>query len=34
MSLEDIAACNRYAFEASFIPDEARKRIWDRYFLK
>jgi adenosine deaminase len=34
MSLEDIATCNRYAFEASFIPDEARKRIWDRYFLK
>jgi adenosine deaminase len=32
MSMDDIAACNRYAFEASFIPAEARKRIWARYF--
>ena len=34
MSMEDIAICNRYAFEASFIPEEARKRIWEKYFLK
>ena len=34
MSLEDIATCNRYAYEASFIPDEAKKRIWDQYFLQ
>ena len=33
MSLEDIAACNRHAYEASFIPDEAKKRIWEKYFL-
>jgi len=32
MSLEEIAACNRYACEASFIPDEAKKRIWEKYF--
>ena len=33
MSMEDIASCNRYAFEASFIPDEQKQRIWDKYFL-
>ncbi|MDQ3005394.1 MAG: adenosine deaminase [Chloroflexota bacterium] len=32
MSMDDIAACNRYAFEASFIPDERKKRIWEKYF--
>jgi adenosine deaminase len=32
MSLEDIATCNRYAFEASFIPEEAKRRIWEKYF--
>jgi adenosine deaminase len=32
MSMEDIATCNRYAYEASFIPQEAKKRIWDKYF--
>lgn len=32
MSLEDIAICNRYAYEASFIPELAKKRIWERYF--
>jgi adenosine deaminase len=32
MSLEQIAACNRYAFEASFLPEAARTRIWDTYF--
>lgn len=32
MSLEDIALCNRYACEASFIPEAARQRVWTRYF--
>ena len=32
MSLEDIATCNRYAYEASFIPSDTKKRIWDKYF--
>ena len=32
MSMEDIATCNRYAFESSFIEESARQRIWDRYF--
>ena len=33
MSMDDIATCNRYAYEASFIPEESRKRIWEKYFL-
>ena len=32
MSMDDIAACNRFAFEASFIPAEKRDRIWEKYF--
>jgi len=32
MSMDDIAVCNRYAFEASFIESAAKQRIWDRYF--
>lgn len=32
MSLEDIATCNRYAYEASFIPDVLKKRIGEQYF--
>jgi adenosine deaminase len=32
MSLDEIATCNRYAFEASFISEAAKKRIWERYF--
>jgi adenosine deaminase len=32
MNLSDIYACNRYAYEASFIPDEAKQRIWEKYF--
>ena len=31
MNMEDIATCNRYAYEASFIPDEAKKGIWEKY---
>jgi adenosine deaminase len=33
MSMDDIAVCNRYAFEASFIEEAARQRIWDKYFV-
>jgi adenosine deaminase len=32
MSLEELAVCNRYAFEASFIPEPARTRVWARHF--
>jgi adenosine deaminase len=32
MSMDDIAACNRYAFESSFIESAAKQRIWDKYF--
>ena len=32
MSLEDIATCNRYACEASFIPGAAKNRIREKYF--
>ena len=32
MSLEDIATCNRYACEASFIPEDVKKRVWEKYF--
>ncbi len=32
MSLGDIATCNRYAYQASFIPDEKKKKIWEKYF--
>ena len=28
MSLEDIATCNRYAYEASFIPLDEKNRVW------
>jgi adenosine deaminase len=34
MSMDEIATCNRYALEAAFISDEAKQRIWDKYFLK
>jgi adenosine deaminase len=32
MSMDEIAACNRFAFESSFIEESARQRIWDKYF--
>ena len=32
MSMEAIAICNRYAFDASFIPEAEKQRIWDKYF--
>jgi adenosine deaminase len=33
MSFDDLAACNRYAFEASFVMDAVKDRIWRKYFL-
>jgi len=33
MSMDDIATCNRYAFESSFIEETAKQRIWDKYFV-
>ena len=32
MSMEDIRSCNEYAFEASFLPETAKSRIWSKYF--
>jgi adenosine deaminase len=32
MSMGDIAACNRFAYDGSFIPNERKKRIWEKYF--
>jgi adenosine deaminase len=32
MSMEDIMTCNRYAYEASFLPDTQKKSIWEKYF--
>jgi len=32
MSMDEIARCNRYAYEASFITKEEKKRIWEKYF--
>lgn len=32
MSLDEIAACNRYALEASFLPTEQAQRIREKYF--
>ncbi len=31
MSLEDIATCNRYAVEASFLPEEQKREVIDRF---
>ena len=30
MSLEEIAVCNRYAYEASFLPLNEKNRVWER----
>jgi len=32
MSLEDLAVCNRFACEASFIPEAERTDLWRKYF--
>lgn len=32
MSMAEINLCNRFAFEASFIEEGKKQKIWDRYF--
>ncbi len=32
MSMDEIAACNRFAYEASFIPETVKQKIWRKYF--
>lgn len=32
MTMEDITTCNRYAYEASFLPENDKNRIWEKYF--
>ena len=32
MTFDELATCNRYACDASFIPEPARQKIVDRYF--
>jgi adenosine deaminase len=32
MSMDDIATCNRFACEASFISEEEKQRVWEKYF--
>lgn len=32
MSLEEIATCNRYALEASFLPDEMKRAVMEQWF--
>ena len=34
MSMADIMTCNRYAYEASFLPEEQKKLIWKKYFSR
>jgi adenosine deaminase len=34
MSMEQITTCNRYACEASFLPEAAKQRIWEKYFVE
>jgi len=32
LSMEDIMLCNRYACEASFLPENLKRRVWEQYF--
>ncbi len=32
MNMDEIAVCNRNAYEASFIPQDEKKRIWENHF--
>jgi adenosine deaminase len=32
MSMNEIAVCNRYAYEASFIAEHEKKKVWEKYF--
>jgi len=33
MSMDEIAVCNRNAYEASFIPQSEKQRVWEKYFV-
>lgn len=33
MGMTDIQACNRFAFESSFIEKNKKQKIWDKYFF-
>ena len=30
MSLDEIATCNQYAYEATFIPFDEKSRVWEK----
>ena len=32
MRFDELATCNRHAFEASFIPAAVKQKVWDKYF--
>jgi adenosine deaminase len=32
MSLDEIKTCNRFAFESSFIEENKKQKIWNKYF--
>ena len=32
MSMDEIAVCNRYACEASFLPEQKKQQVWNKYF--
>jgi adenosine deaminase len=32
MSMDDLKTCNRYAYEASFLPELEKKKMWEKYF--
>jgi adenosine deaminase len=31
MTMDEIAVCNRYAYEASFLPEVEKNRIWEKW---
>jgi adenosine deaminase len=33
MSMDEIAMCNRFAFESTFIDQSKSRRVWDKYFV-
>ena len=34
MTLDEIRTCNQYAWEASFLPEAEKERIWQKYFTE
>lgn len=32
MNMSEIAVCNRHAYEGSFIPEDEKTRVWNKYF--